>query len=80
MNKVYTFTTGGSRDGIYLDSLSSSEQGVKDLIQNYFAESGLAYIIREVTIIEKDINVNCYDVDSGFTEYKSYRLVSFSVS
>jgi hypothetical protein len=77
MNKVYTFST---EEGIYLDSLSSTIEGVKDLIQNYFAELGLSYIIREVTIIEKDINVNCYDVDSGFTEYKSYRLVSFSVS
>jgi hypothetical protein len=31
--KVYTFSTGGCRDAIYLDRLVSNKDKVKDLIQ-----------------------------------------------
>ncbi len=33
--KAYTFSTGGCRDAFYLDNLSSTKEGVKDLIQSY---------------------------------------------
>lgn len=75
--EVYTFSTGGCRDGIYLDKLSKTKQGVKDLIQDYL---GNDFIVREVKFLLDKIEVNLYDIDLGDTEYKYYDLVSFSVS
>lgn len=74
--KVYTFSTGGCRDGIYLDSLVDNKEKVKDLIQDYL---GSDYIVREVKFLLDKIEVNIYDIDLGDTEYNYYYLVSFDV-
>jgi hypothetical protein len=73
---VYTFSTGGCRDGIYLESLSLTKEGVKNLIQSYL---GNDFVVREIKFLLDKIEVNMYDVEAGFTEYKYYELVSFDV-
>jgi len=75
---VYTFSTGGCRDGIYLESLSLTKEGVKDLIQSYLSIED--FVVREINFSLDKIEVNLYDIESGFTEYKYYELVSFNVS
>jgi hypothetical protein len=75
--KVYTFSTGGCRDGIYLESLSLTKEGIKDLIQSYLSTED--FIVREVKFLLDKIEVNVYDIDLGDTEYKYFELVSFSV-
>jgi hypothetical protein len=72
--KVYTFSTGGCRDGFYLDKLSTTKEGVKDLIQSYL---GNDFVVREVKFLSDKIEVNTYDIDSGYTEYKYFDLVIF---
>ena len=74
--KVYTFSTGGCRDAIYLDRLVSNKDKVKDLIQDYL---GSDFVVREVKFLLDKIEVNLYDIDLGDTEYKYYDLVSFEV-
>ena len=73
---VYTFSTSGCRDAIYLDRLVSSKDKVKDLIQEYLGED---FVVREVKFLLDKIEVNLYDIDLGDTEYKYYDLVSFEV-
>jgi hypothetical protein len=74
--KVYTFSTGGCRDGFYLDKLSTTKEGVKDLIQSYL---GNDFVVREVKFLLDKIEVNLYDVDLGDTEYKYFELITFDV-
>lgn len=74
---VYTFSTGGCRDGIYLDKLSSTKEGVRNLIQGYLSVED--FIVREIKFLSSKIEVNVYDIDLGDTEYKYYDLVSFEV-
>jgi len=74
---VYTFSTGGCRDGIYLDKLSSTKEGVRNLIQDYLSVED--FIVREIKFLSSKIEVNVYDIDLGDTEYKYYDLVSFEV-
>ena len=76
--EVYTFSTGGCRDGFYLESLSLTKEGVKDLIQEYLSIED--FIVREVKFLLDKIEVNVYDIDLGDTEYKYYDLISFTVS
>lgn len=75
--KVYTFSTGGCRDGLYLDKLSTSKEGVKELIQEYLNIED--FVVREIKFLLDKIEVNLYDIDLGDTEYKYYELVSFEV-
>ena len=74
--KVYTFSTGGCKDAIYLDRLVDNKDKVKDLIQDYL---GSDFVVREVKFLLDKIEVNLYDIDLGDTEYKYYDLVSFEV-
>ncbi len=74
--RVYTFSTGGCRDAIYLDRLVGNKDKVKDLIQDYLGED---FVVREVKFLLDKIEVNLYDIDLGDTEYKYYDLVSFEV-
>jgi hypothetical protein len=74
--KVYTFSTSGCKDTIYLDRLVGNKDKVKDLIQDYL---GSDFLVREVKFLLDKIEVNLYDIDTGFTEYKYYDLVSFEV-
>lgn len=73
--QVYTFSTGGCRDGFYLDGLSTTKEGVKDLIQSYLSIED--FIVREVKFLLDKIEVELYDIDLGDTEYRYYDLVSF---
>lgn len=75
--QVYTFSTGGCRDGFYLDKLSLTKEGVKNLIQDYLSIED--FVVREVKFLLDKIEVNCYDIELGYTEYRYYDLVSFSV-
>ncbi len=75
--QVYTFSTRGCRDGIYLDRLSTTKEGIKDLIQSYLSIED--FIVREVKFLLDKIEVEVYDIDLGDTEYKYYDLVSFEV-
>ena len=46
--RVYTFSTGGCRDAIYLDRLVGNKDKVKDLIQDYL---GSDFVVREVKFL-----------------------------
>ncbi len=74
--KAYTFSTGGCRDAFYLDNLSSTKEGVKDLIQSYL---GSDFVVREIKFLLDKIEVNAYDIDLGDTEYLYYELVTFNI-
>jgi hypothetical protein len=74
--KVYTFSSGGCRDGFYLDKLSTTKEGVKDLIQSYLEND---FVVREIKFLLDKIEVNLYDIDLGDTEYKYFELITFDV-
>jgi len=79
--QVYTFSTGGCRDGIYLDKLSSTILGVGNLINDYFLE---IYEDREfssiwVTVGDK-IMVHYKDLDTDKMEETYFDLITFTVS
>ena len=74
---VYTFSTGGCRDAIYLDKLSTTKEGVKDLIQSYLTIED--FVIRKIKFLLDKIEVNVYDIDLGDTIFKYYELVTFEV-
>lgn len=76
--QVYTFSTGGCRDAIYLDKLVSSKEKVKDLIQDYLGIDDFKVI--EIKFLLDKIEVCLYDIIGGYIDYKYYELVSFSVS
>ena len=74
--QVYTFSTGGCRDGFYLDNLSTTKEGVKELIQSYLSND---FVVREVKFLLDKVEVNVYDIDLGDTEYFYYELVTLNV-
>lgn len=74
--KVYTFSTGGCRDGLYLDDLSATKEGIKTLIQSYL---GSDFVVREIKFLLNKIKVNTYDIYLGDTEYLYYELITFDV-
>ena len=74
--KVYTFSTGGCRDGFYLDNLSTTKEGVKELIQSYLSND---FVVREVKFLLDKVEVNVYDIDLGDTEYFYYELVTLNI-
>jgi hypothetical protein len=81
--KVYTFSTGGCRDGIYLEELSSTKEGVKALIRYYLIGSYIideCETIRDILIDDKRIKVIIDDLDMGSSYEKIFTLVSFPLS
>lgn len=80
--KVYTFTTGGCRDGIYLDKLSTTKEGVKDLIRN---DEDIFYLDSSQKITDIYINgegvitVTIYDGDIRESFDRVFDLVIFEV-
>lgn len=74
MKQVYTFSTGE----VYLDRLSSTKEGVEELIKEYLGESD--YTVREVKFLDNVIEVNAYDIDLDYTRYFNYALVILTVS
>jgi hypothetical protein len=81
--QVYTFGSGGCRDGIYLESLSSTKEGVKALIRYYLIDSYIideCETIRDILIDDKRIKVIIDDLDMGSSYEKIFTLVSFPLS
>lgn len=75
--KVYTFSTGGCRDGIYLESLSKTKEGVFNLIKEYESFSEREYI--KFTIDEEEQEITVYYTSYGSEYSDVYDIVSFSV-
>lgn len=80
--QVYTFSTGGCRDGIYLTSLSLTKEGVKELI----ISSGYLYLDNSQSVQDiyftddEEILVSIYDKDIDKVRTVVYELIVFSVS
>lgn len=75
---VYTFSTGGCRDGIYLESLSSTKDGVVNLIKEFYE----TYSDKEFSSIHFEgnkITVWYIDTDMDIADKDFFDLVSFSV-
>lgn len=80
---VYTFSTGGCRDGIYLESLSLTKEGVKNNIKYYLVDSYIIdehETIRDILIDDKIITVIIDDLDLKSSSKKYFDLISFTVS
>ena len=78
--KVYTFSTGGCRDGYYLDKLSKTKEGVKDLIRYHLVGSYVideCETIRDILIDDRRITVIVDDLDLGSSYNIIYELISF---
>jgi hypothetical protein len=77
--QVYTFSTGGSRDGIYLDKLSTTVLGVKELLKPFLIENYLTEgdVIRDIFIDGSLITVVIDDNCLGSSFKKDFQLVSF---
>lgn len=75
--QVYTFSTGGCRDAIYLDELSSTKEGVKKLIQSHLSIED--FVVRDIKFLLDKVEVEVYDIDLGDTEYKYYELVTLNI-
>lgn len=73
--QVYTFSTGGCRDGIYLDKLSTTKDGLKNLIQDYLGVEN--FNVMDVKFLLDKIEVCLYDIEDGYIDYKYYQLVTF---
>lgn len=73
--KVYTFSTGGCRDGIYLESLSLTKEGVFNLIKEYESSSKREYL--KFTIDEEEQEITAYYISYGSECSDVYDLVSF---
>jgi hypothetical protein len=81
--EVYTFSTGGCRDGIYLESLSLTKEGVKDSIKYYLVDSYIIderETIRDILIDDKLITVIIDDLDLKSSSKKYFDLITFTVS
>ena len=83
--QVYTFSTGGCRDGIYLQSLSLTKEGVKELIISYLDldndESIQNIIFKDNDqTYENDIIVLIVDKSINSTKCLKYDLITFDVS
>ena len=75
--QVYTFSTGGCRDGYYLDKLSTTKEGVKKLLKSYVEE---LYLDSDETVREIFIDFTTITVviDSGFNSFnKTFELIIF---
>jgi hypothetical protein len=80
--KVYTFSSGGCRDGFYLESLSTTKEGVKDLIRHHLIGSYVideCETIRDILIDDRRITVIVDDLDLGSSYTKVYELIIFDV-
>lgn len=79
MKQVYTFSS--STGEVYLDRLSSTKEGVKQLIKDDFKEWNCdeEQIIRDILIDDKRITVVIDDNDLKESFTKVYYLVSFDV-
>lgn len=78
--QVYTFSSGGCRDGYYLDKLSTTKEGVKKLLKEDLEEWYLdsAQTIRDIFIDDKLITVVIDDLDIESSFKKTFELVSFN--
>lgn len=79
--QVYTFSTNGCRDGIYLDKLSNSKQGVKKLLKPYVEELYLDsnQKVRDIFIDDCLITVVIDDFDLMDSITKVFSLIIFEV-
>ena len=80
--QVYTFSTGGCRDGFYLDKLSTTKEGVKDLIRHHLIGSYIideCETIRDILIDDRRITVIVDDLEMKSSYRKIYELISFDV-
>jgi hypothetical protein len=77
--QVYTFSTGGCRDGYYLDKLSTTKDGVKELLKPYIKEWYLdnSQVIKNIVIDFDTITVVIYDNDLEETFNKQFELIIF---
>lgn len=78
--KAYTFSTGGCKDGIYLDKLSTTKEGVKELIRFHLIGDCIideCETIRNILIDDKRITVIIDDLDLGSNYKKQFELVTF---
>ena len=79
MKKVYTFSIGGSRDDIYLESLSSSIMGIGNLVNDYFLELYTDREFSSIQLIGDKLLVWYIDTDLQIAEKVYFDLVSFNV-
>ena len=77
---VYTFSTGGCRDGIYLDKLSSTILGVGNLINDYFLECYEDREFSSIQLVGDKLLVWYIDTDLNIVEKIYFDLVTFTVS
>jgi hypothetical protein len=78
--KAYTFSTGGCKDGIYLEKLSKTKEGVKKLIESFFFDCSIideCETIRDILIDDKRITVIIDDLDLGSSYKKEFELITF---
>ncbi len=77
---VYTFSNGGGVEGIYLVKLSSTIQGVGNLINDFF---NVAYLDREfssIQLVGDRLLVWYTDLNTNTKESLYYDLIIFNVS
>lgn len=77
---IYTFSTGGCRDGIYLDKLSSTILGVGNLINDHFLECYEDREFSSIQLVGDKLLVWYLDTDLNIVEKLYYDLISFTVS
>lgn len=77
MKTVYTFSTGGCRDGIYLDKLSSTQEGVSNLINDYFLEVYFDRELSSIKILDKKITV--WFIEDDIADKVYFDLIIFTV-
>lgn len=79
--QVYTFSTGGCRDGYYLDKLSTTKEGVKELIKTYLKDSYRLddeEVVREILIDDKRIKIIIDDFSHGSSRDLIFELIIFN--
>jgi len=77
--QVHTFSTGGCTDGIYLESLSLTKEGVSNLIDTHFDREYIDRDFQKAVVKGDRIIVSYIDTDTKEVETESYRLISFDV-
>lgn len=79
MKQVYTFSTGA----IYLDELSSTKEGVKELVRRYVNEWEICYddtlSIRDIFIDDKRIRIVVDDYSLKTSKFIDYELIILTV-
>ena len=78
--EVYTFSTGGCRDGFYMDRLSSTILGVGNLINDYFILNCLDREFSSIQLVGNKLLVWYRDLDTNESESLYYDLITFTVS